>query len=89
MSTLPPTLAKLNKQSTEAQIINEIRSILVSCNDIKEIARFGIMDDGKSRSFLIDTNNASNVQEVIELLGGRSNHCKSFSISSVHLKIID
>ena len=89
MSELPPALAKLNKQSTEAQIINEIRSILVNCDNIKDVIRFGIMDDGKSRNFLIETDNFSNAQNIIVLLGGSSCHCKTFSESAVLLSIAD
>jgi len=89
MSTLPTTLAQLSKHSTEAQIIKAIQSVLASCNGIESVSRFGIMEDGKSRNFLIDTNSASNVEKIIDLLGGRSKYCKSFSTASVLVTIAD
>ena len=89
MSNFPPTIAKLNKQSTEAQIIEEVRVILVSRNDIKNISIFKAFENKGGRNFLIDLNNSSNVHQIIELLGGDSSNCRGFGSSSVLLRIPD
>jgi hypothetical protein len=91
MSTLPPILAKLNKRSTEEQIIMAIESVLANCHYIENVSHFMILDDrrGRGRNFLIGVNHYSNVYKVIELLSGHGGNCKSFASSCVLLSIAD
>lgn len=89
MTTSNPKLASLNKQSTETQIINEIRSMLASCDGIKEIIHFYALNDGKSRKFLIEVDNFQNLNKAIELLEGLKVDCRTFAKCSILLEIAD
>jgi len=87
MALLHPKLSCLNKQSTETQIIEEIRLVLASCNGIKSISHIRAIDDVKSRRFIIDFDNSQNQLIALELLGGQSSNCRLFAETTVLLEI--
>ncbi len=89
MTTIHPLLAKLSRSDPDTDIVELIQSILASCKDIRSVSRIESLEDGMSRSFIIDTLYESSVNSVINLLGGGGNNCRVFAITAVLLRIPD